>query len=143
MSKKETKRQLQLTVTTARGLHDITDSVRDFVSDAATTDNFGVNVFCPHTSCSLLLNENCDNDVTKDLENWLSHLVKEDGSYSYVHSYEGPDDMPAHIKTAVTSSSIIIPIVKGKVALGTWQGLFLWEHRDRPHARKIILTLLN
>jgi len=97
-------------------------------------------IFVHHTSASLIITENADADVRRDLENYLSRLVK-DGDPSYLHDQEGADDMAAHIRSVLTQSEISIPIIAGRLALGTWQGLFLWEHRYQPHRRRITVTL--
>lgn len=97
-------------------------------------------VFVHHTSASLIITENADADVRRDLENYLARLVK-DGDPSYLHDQEGADDMAAHIRSVLTQTEISIPIVAGRLALGTWQGLFLWEHRYQPHRRRITVTL--
>lgn len=98
-------------------------------------------VFCRHTSASLLIQENADPDVREDLLTALDRLAPRDGSY--VHTTEGPDDMPAHIRTMLSASSLTIPVTEGQMALGTWQGLFLAEHRDRPHRRDILFHLIG
>lgn len=95
-------------------------------------------VYCRHTSASLLIQENADPDVLRDLEAFFRRLVP-DGDPLFIHTVEGPDDMPAHVKTALTQTSIGIPIIGGELAFGTWQGLFLFEHRARPHDRRVIL----
>jgi secondary thiamine-phosphate synthase enzyme len=97
-------------------------------------------VFCCHTSCSLVLMENADPSARKDLESWIRRLVPENDPH-FTHTYEGPDDMPSHIKMALTRTSENIPFSDGHLALGTWQGCFLWEHRSAPHTRKIQVTL--
>lgn len=96
-------------------------------------------IFLRHTSASLVIQENADPDVLLDMETFLSKLVPE-GNY-YRHSDEGPDDMPAHIRSALTHTSEQIPIVNGRLALGTWQGIYLWEHRDRPHSREVVVHI--
>ena len=101
-----------------------------------------VNVFCRHTSCSLVLMENADPSARHDLEDWLNRLVPEDDPH-FLHTLEGPDDMPAHIKMALTRSSEVIPFSDGRLLLGTWQGLFLWEHRHHPHVRQLVLTFVG
>ena len=98
-------------------------------------------VFLHHTSASLLLGENADPAVLRDLEAFLSRLVP-DGDPLYRHTEEGADDMPAHVRTALTASSVCIPISEGRLDLGTWQGLFLWEHRRAPHHRRMTVTVL-
>ena len=97
-------------------------------------------IFVQHTSASLIITENADSDVRRDLENFISKLVL-DGDPDYLHDQEGPDDMAAHIRSVLTQTDITIPITAGKAALGTWQGLFLWEHRTRPHHRQLAITI--
>lgn len=97
-------------------------------------------VFVPHTSASLLLNENWDPDVQRDLEAFFARLVP-DGDSLFIHTSEGPDDMPAHVRTALTQSSISIPVTNGQLATGTWQGLYLWEHRTAAHQRRVVVTI--
>ncbi len=97
-------------------------------------------LFIRHTSASLLIQENYDPAVRADLEHWLNKLVPEDDP-DYTHTTEGPDDMPAHIKTALTATNLAIPVVDNKLMLGTWQGIFLWEHRHRPGQREVIIHL--
>ena len=96
-------------------------------------------IFLRHTSASLVIQENADPDVLLDMETFLAKLVPE-GNY-YRHSDEGPDDMPAHLRTALTHTSEQIPIMNGRLALGTWQGIYLWEHRDRPHTREVVIHI--
>lgn len=98
-------------------------------------------IYCRHTSASLLIQENADPDVRTDLESYFEDIAPE--SRNYVHDTEGPDDMPAHIRTALTSVQLSIPLVQGALALGTWQGIYLFEHRSRPHRREIVLHLLG
>ena len=97
-------------------------------------------VFIHHTSASLIITENADSNVLRDLENYIEKLVT-DGDPAYIHDQEGPDDMAAHIRSVLTQTEITIPIQQGRLALGTWQGLFLWEHRYRPHRRRLTITL--
>jgi len=99
-----------------------------------------LSVFCRHTSCSLVLMENADPTARRDLEAWLNRLVPEDDP-RFEHTLEGPDDMPSHIKMALTRSSETIPFADGQLQLGTWQGVFLWEHRRAPHQRRIFVTV--
>ena len=99
-------------------------------------------VFLRHTSASLLITENADPDVRRDLETFMSRLAP-DGDPAYAHSMEGPDDMPAHIRSVLTSSELTIPIRNGSLALGTWQGAYLWEHRFRPHRRRLDVTVIG
>jgi secondary thiamine-phosphate synthase enzyme len=116
--------------TGGQGFYEITDRAAAAVSAAAISTGL-VSVFCRHTSCSLILNENADPGVRRDLAWFLRRLVP-DGDPGFVHRLEGPDDMAAHIKTALTASSIVIPVAAGRLALGTWQGLYLFEHRTAP-----------
>jgi len=97
-------------------------------------------IFIHHTSASLIITENADSDVRRDLENYFSKIVV-DGDPAYFHDQEGPDDMSAHIRSILTQSEISIPISAGRLAMGTWQGLYLWEHRTSPHRRKLTVTL--
>ena len=97
-------------------------------------------LFIHHTSASLMITENADRDVRTDLENYLSRLVH-DGDPAYLHDQEGPDDMAAHIRSVLTQTELTVPIVAGRLALGTWQGLFLWEHRHHPHRRRVTVTV--
>ncbi len=99
-------------------------------------------VFCPHTSCSLVLMENADPSARHDLQAWLDRLVPAQDRH-FTHTLEGPDDMPSHIKMALTRSSETSPVHEGRLRLGTWQGLFLWEHRQAPHARELIVTVIG
>lgn len=98
-----------------------------------------VTVFCCHTSSSLVIMENADPSARHDLEGFIDRLVPE-GDPHFTHTYEGPDDMPSHIKMALTRTVEVIPFVDGRLCLGTWQGVFLWEHRSRPHSRRIVLS---
>jgi secondary thiamine-phosphate synthase enzyme len=113
--------------------------VRDQVQKA-DVDAGLCHVFIRHTSASLMLCENADPDVLRDLESFMSRLVP-DGDPMFVHTAEGPDDMPAHVRSVLTQSNLTIPIVDGRCALGTWQGIFLCEHRHVPHRRKIVVTI--
>jgi secondary thiamine-phosphate synthase enzyme len=101
-----------------------------------------VHVFCRHTSCSLVIMENADPDARADLEAWLDRLVPADDPH-FTHTLEGPDDMPSHIKMALTRTSETVPFAEGRLLLGTWQGLFLWEHRRAPHTRELVVTVLG
>lgn len=132
------RRELTLR-TTGRGFFEITNEVASVVSSSGIPDGL-CNLFVPHTSASLLAGENWDSSVRRDLEAFLSRLVP-DGDPRYEHDAEGPDDMPAHIRTMLTQSSIVIPVGGGKLHLGTWQGVYLWEHRTAPHERRIIVTV--
>ena len=124
-----------------QGLYDITHKV---VAALASLDvNEGlVTLFIRHTSASLLIQENADPSAREDLEHWLNRLVPENDAL-YTHTVEGPDDMPAHIKSALTAVNLSIPLMAGKMALGTWQGIFLWEHRHRPGERQVVLNVVE
>jgi len=120
-----------------QGLHDITDLIRRELQQSDQTEGV-CHLFIQHTSASLLIQENYDPTAKADLENWFNRLVPENDPL-YTHTLEGPDDMPAHIKAALTASSLAIPIMEGTLALGTWQGIFLWEHRNFRGIRNVIL----
>jgi len=136
--------QTTLTITTTGpGLYEFTDQAVAFVRNAAVGDGL-LTAFVRHTSCSLLIQENADPDVRTDLDRFFRRLVppSDDPSMRWiVHTTEGPDDMPAHIKAALTTVSVSIPVTAGRLALGIWQGLYLFEHRDQPHRREIVLHL--
>ncbi len=136
--------QTILTLSTrGQGLYEFTSEAETFVRDAGLETGL-LTVFVRHTSCSLLIQENADPDVRRDLEQFFRRLVppSDDPSMRWiVHTLEGPDDMPAHIKAALNQVSIGIPVMGGRLVLGTWQGLYLFEHRDRPHRREIVLHL--
>jgi len=153
-----------LTITTPRqGLHEFTDQLNALVRDAGVREGL-CTLFVQHTSASLLVQENADPSAKRDLEHWLNRLVQEnfvgnkiwrasarpegegqDGPSQndplYTHQNEGPDDMPGHIKSALTATQISIPVSEGRLALGTWQGVYLWEHRHRGGARRIVVHL--
>lgn len=122
-----------------RGFHLITRQVVSALPELNTVRMGLLNVFLQHTSASLGINENADPDVPADLERALNHIAPED--FPYVHTLEGPDDMPAHVKCALLGSSLNIPVQGGSLALGTWQGIYLCEHRNHATARRIVLTL--
>jgi secondary thiamine-phosphate synthase enzyme len=125
--------------TRGRGTYDVTDRV----GAALTGHGDGVaHVFCHHTSASLILCENADPTVRQDLEAYFARLVP-DGDPRYAHDAEGDDDMPAHIRTILTQSALLLPVSAGALDLGTWQGIYLWEHRTAPHRRRITVTLLG
>lgn len=126
-----------LVETQGKGLYEITSQVEQFVS-RTNIDIGTVTVFVRHTSASVLLMENADPEACTDLEEFFERLVPEDTPW-FTHTYEGSDDMPSHIRMALTRSSEVIPIIDGKMQLGTWQGIFLFEHRRQPHQRKITL----
>lgn len=125
--------------TSGRGFFELTNDVAAIVSNSAVANGL-CHVFVPHTSASLLAGENWDASVRRDLEAFMSRLAP-DGDPRYEHEAEGPDDMPAHIRTMLTQSSVVVPVAGGALALGTWQGIFLWEHRIRPHDRRVIVTV--
>lgn len=124
-----------------KGLYDITDRVSEVVAEGAVEEALAT-VFIRHTSASLVIQENADPAVQRDLEHFLNRLVPEDERL-YTHVEEGPDDMPAHIKGALTQTHLSIPVTGGRLALGTWQGIFLWEHRHRRGERKVLVNLLR
>lgn len=127
--------------TRGQGTYEITDQVACVVEGSGTPNGL-VQVFCQHTSCSLVLMENADPTARRDLERWLNRLVPEDDP-DFQHTAEGSDDMPSHIKMALTRSGETIPFRDGRLQLGTWQGIFLWEHRRAPHTRRIVVTVLG
>ena len=125
--------------TSGRSLTDITAQVREAVHAAGIRTGL-CNVFIRHTSASLIVSENADPDVLVDLETYLSDLVP-DADPRYLHTAEGPDDMAAHVRSALTLTEVSIPVIDGSLGLGTWQGIYLWEHRHRAHARRLIVTV--
>lgn len=132
----------RLTVATqGKGLVEITDPVAAWVKAQAMTDGL-LTLFCRHTSASLLIQENADPDVRTDLESFFARIAPE-GRGLYVHDTEGPDDMPAHIRAALTQTQLSIPLERGKLVLGTWQGIYVFEHRQAPHRREIVLQLMG
>ena len=122
-------------------MYDITERVAALVGASPARDGLAT-VFVHHTSASLIICENADPSVRSDLEAFAARLVP-DGDRMFTHDAEGPDDMPAHVRTVLTQTSIGIPIVERKLALGTWQGLYVWEHRTSPHERKVSVTILG
>ena len=122
-----------------RGCHLVTEEVVAAVPELARIKAGLFHIFIQHTSASLTINENADRDVRTDLESSLNALAPED--FPYVHTLEGPDDMPAHVKASLMGSSLTIPIVGGRLALGTWQGIYLCEHRNHGGPRKVVATL--
>lgn len=136
--------QTQLTLSTrGQGLYEFTAPVAAFVRAAGQEEGL-LTLFVRHTSCSLLIQENADPDVQRDLQEFFRRLVppSDDAAMRWmVHTTEGPDDMPAHVKAALTATSIGIPVIGGRLALGSWQGIYLFEHRDRPHRREVVLHL--
>lgn len=130
----------ELHIQTARqGLHEITDEVQAWVANAGHETGL-CTVFLRHTSASLTIQENADPTARQDLERWLNRLVPESDPL-YRHTLEGPDDMPAHVKSALTLSSVSIPVLDGRLALGTWQGLYLWEHRHAGGERSLVVHI--
>jgi secondary thiamine-phosphate synthase enzyme len=125
--------------TQGQGLYEITDRVVQSLDVSGITTG-AVTLFCRHTSCSLLINENADPDVRHDLEAFMKRLVP-DGDPAFIHTLEGPDDMAAHIKTALTATSLTIPIQNGRVVLGSWQGIYLFEHRSAAHERHVFIHI--
>ena len=119
---------------------DITSHVQDFVT-SSDIQNGVCHLFIKHTSASLVIQENYDPSVRQDFETIFSKLVPED--FPYVHNMEGKDDMPAHIRSALTSTSETVPVVNGKLSLGTWQGIYVWEHRDQTHNRKVMVSMVG
>ena len=136
--------QTVLTVrTTGPGLYEFTDEVARFVRDSGVREGL-LTLFVQHTSCSMCIQENADPDVRRDLDGFFRRLVPDadDPSMSWLtHTTEGPDDMPAHIKAALNAVSLSIPVSEGRLALGTWQGIYLFEHRDRGHSRRVVAHL--
>jgi secondary thiamine-phosphate synthase enzyme len=128
----------KLSIRTARqGLHDVTDEVRSVVRESSVREGL-CTVFIQHTSASLTIQENADPSARHDLETWLNRLVPERDPL-YTHTSEGPDDMPSHIKAALTATSLAIPILDGDLGLGTWQGIYVWEHRRHHSTRKLLV----
>lgn len=136
--------QTRLTLSTrGAGLYEFTRAAAEFVAATGTEEGL-LTVFVRHTSCSLLIQENADPDVRRDLDAFFARLVprSDDPSMDYIiHTDEGPDDMPAHIKAALTAVSLGVPVSRGRLLLGQWQGIYLFEHRARPHQRDIVLHL--
>ena len=122
-----------------RGTYDVTDAVRAAVSESGIETGL-CHLFVQHTSASLIICENADPTVRSDLESFMHRLVP-DGDRLFDHTMEGPDDMPAHVRSILTNVELTLPVSDGRPALGVWQGLYLYEHRHRPHARKIVVTV--
>lgn len=127
--------------TRGRGMHDFTEEAVDWLRRIQARDGL-LTLFILHTSASLLVQENADPDVQADLERFFARLVK-DGDHVFVHDAEGPDDMPSHVRAALTQTSLGIPVAAGQLALGTWQGLYVYEHRLAPHARRVVLSFVG
>ena len=126
--------------TNPKSFLDITSQVQDFVTES-NIQNGVCHLFIKHTSASLVIQENYDPSVRQDFETIFSNLAPED--FPYVHNMEGKDDMPAHIRSALTSTSETIPVVNGKLSLGTWQGIYVWEHRDQTHNRNVMVSMVG
>lgn len=126
-------------VTNRQGLLEFTDQVQSIVSESGVVDGL-CSLMVQHTSASLTIQENADPSARHDLENWLSRLVTENDPL-YTHTAEGPDDMPSHIKAALTSTTLTIPVMDSRLALGTWQGIYLWEHRTHGSHRNIVVHI--
>ena len=134
--------QKSLTISTSgRGTWDITSAVQSIVSESGIDQGL-CQIFIHHTSASLMLCENADPDVRVDLETFMARIAP-DNDPDFIHVAEGPDDMPAHIRSVITQTGLTIPVVNGKIDLGTWQGIYLWEHRVRPHQRRITLSAFS
>ncbi|MDA1193266.1 MAG: secondary thiamine-phosphate synthase enzyme YjbQ [Candidatus Poribacteria bacterium] len=127
--------------TSGKGLYEISGDVKAWVKDQPITTGL-LTMYIQHTSASLTIQENADKEVVLDLNDFFTKLVPEDNSL-YRHTYEGPDDMPAHIRAALTQTQMSVPVIDGELALGTWQGIFLFEHRIEPKKRDVILHLLG
>lgn len=123
--------------TKGRGLYDVSRRVQGVVSASGIATGL-CTVFVQHTSASLVIQENADPAVLRDMEKWVARVAPEDDK-AYEHDAEGPDDMPAHLRSAITKTSEVVPVTKARLALGTWQALYLWEHRRAPHTRTIIV----
>ena len=139
MGLRQTTRRITI-ATRGKGLTEFTTAVADAVADERFVTGL-VTLFCRHTSASLLIQENADPDVRVDLAAYFERIAPEGGEY--VHDSEGPDDMPAHLRTALTAVQLAVPVLDGRLALGTWQGIFLFEHRRAPHRREVILHILG
>jgi len=131
-----------LTVTTrGKGLYPFTKSVEEWVSKQGAKNGL-LTIFIQHTSCSLVIQENADPDVTLDLRDFFERLAPEEGE-GYRHTAEGPDDMTSHIRSALTQTSLSIPLLAGRLALGTWQGVYVFEHRAHPHQRRVVVQVIG
>lgn len=127
--------------TNGKGLYEITDEVQSKI-DNCSVRNGTTTIFVQHTSCSMIIMENADPTARRDLEEFFDRLVPEDADY-FTHGSEGSDDMPSHIRMVLTRTSETVPIVNGEMQLGTWQGIFLFEHRRAPHRRKVLVTIIG
>ncbi len=126
-------------MTDGRGTYDITRDIQTAVRESGIRTGL-CHIFIRHTSASLILSENADPDVRRDLETFMLRIVP-DGDPDFVHTAEGPDDMPAHVRSVLTQTDLNLPVRDGSCALGTWQGVYLWEHRSAPHRRTLIVTV--
>jgi secondary thiamine-phosphate synthase enzyme len=126
--------------TRGRGLHDITGQIGAVVREAGITTGL-CTVFVQHTSASLVIQENADPSVQRDLERWIARVCPDGTSASYEHDAEGPDDMPSHLRSAMTRTSEVVPVTSGRLALGTWQAIYLWEHRTSRHMRSVVVHI--
>jgi secondary thiamine-phosphate synthase enzyme len=127
--------------TPGRGLLEITAEIRACLADSGIAEGL-LTLFLRHTSASLVVQENADPDVRSDLERFFARLVR-DGDDLFQHRTEGPDDMPAHVRSALTATQLSVPIIRGRLALGTWQGIYLWEHRFRGHPREVVVHVIG
>lgn len=127
--------------TTGRGLYDVTSALLTFVRGTEVVNGLAT-VYVRHTSASLVIQENADPAVLRDLQRWMDRIAPED-SGAYEHDDEGPDDMPGHLRAAVTRSSESIPVSEGELLLGQWQAVYLWEHRAHPHRRQVVFTVMG
>lgn len=125
--------------TRGKGTYEVTDEVGRILRASGLRQGT-VTVFCRHTSCSLVIMENADPSARRDLEDWFERLVPENDPH-FTHTMEGPDDMPSHIKMALTRTSEVVPFADGRLALGTWQGIYLWEHRSHAHTRSVLVSV--
>ena len=123
--------------TRGRGLYDLSRRVQEAVESSAIATGL-CTVFVQHTSASLVIQENADPSVRRDMETWMERIAPEDPA-AYEHGDEGPDDMPGHLRATITKTSEVVPVTRGRLALGTWQALYLWEHRRAPHTRTVIV----
>ena len=127
--------------TRGRGFSEVGSALAHFVVTSGVTTGIA-NLWCHHTSCSLIVGENADPVVRDDLERFFARLVR-DGDPLFEHDAEGPDDMPAHVRSVLTATSVAVPVSEGRLALGTWQGIYLWEHRLEPQTRRLTATLVG
>ena len=132
------QQELQI-ATSGRGTYDLSRQVQGAVAESGIASGM-CHVFIRHTSASLMLCENADPAVLRDMESFMSRTVP-DGDPMFTHTAEGPDDMPAHVRSVLTQSDLNLPVIDGRCALGTWQGVYLWEHRHAPHSRRVIVTV--